>query len=200
MPGSSVIIMSKEYIDDEDSIVVVPWMPCSTLRSRIESLPLALRDKMNPTTALFIHSSKSEVEYLTHVYATAPSINGEKAFIELLRLAKSGWCTAQHLDLGELMDSGFCQRVVELMCCIKGLFGIPFVTVSVQKYISKRGLKRIRKSKCAICGVRKRNRILYKCRNCEAHRYCSRKCQKIDWKGGHSSICEAIRQQLLNWK
>ena len=43
------------------------------------------------------------------------------------------------------------------------------------------------------------NNKLYKCKQCQVIRYCSRKCQKIDWnKNNHTVLCERFTKMLNN--
>ncbi|KJY00065.1 hypothetical protein TI39_contig343g00019 [Zymoseptoria brevis] len=52
------------------------------------------------------------------------------------------------------------------------------------------------KPKCAFCGERTgKDQKLMKCGGCKITVYCDRKCQKLDWKKGHKTACQAMSKQ-----
>ncbi|GAQ79709.1 hypothetical protein KFL_000360260 [Klebsormidium nitens] len=47
---------------------------------------------------------------------------------------------------------------------------------------------------------RKEGTALMKCAKCEKARYCSKACQKADWKSGHRDECEARKYSFAHWQ
>ena len=50
--------------------------------------------------------------------------------------------------------------------------------------------------KCPTCGEKGKHR----CTGCYLELYCSKVCQKKDWKKGHKTVCEVVRAQFKEVK
>eukprot|EP01084_Bolivina_argentea_P043123 79469_1 len=82
------------------------------------------------------------------------------------------------------------SRCIELVCIRNILYDEEIKMESIEEWESNQ----FPSLKCAVCGIKKSTCKLYKCCNCKLVKYCSRKCQKIDWKIDHYSICELVKE------
>eukprot|EP01084_Bolivina_argentea_P257882 434558_1 len=172
---SNMLVMPEESCNDADSVIVTVRLPqifsgyILTQRSRVNKL-IKLISKDN---------RRFQMEWYNKTARKA------KRFMQKEQPSMDKYGIQLSVEASCLM--------IELMCCRHCFNGDKIIMETLKEWESLdcyKCCKMFKTNKCKVCGVKKNESKLYKCSNCRSVKYCSKKCQKIDWKAKHYLNCK----------
>eukprot|EP01084_Bolivina_argentea_P090410 162932_1 len=189
--GSKIFILPKKSLHDTDSVM----------------LHIRLPEIFGNSFGLQIFSQQSYINEFIKRISTSSLWFEIDRYHKVIAEAKDFIQKEKHLmdKHGIEMSHEVCDCFIELICIQHYLYGNKITMQTVKEWESNNAnYKMVQKDKCNVCGIGKNERKLYACSNCRWLKYCSKKCQKLDWKNNHHSICAALKTQTMiyysNWE
>eukprot|EP01084_Bolivina_argentea_P023613 44070_1 len=93
-----------------------------------------------------------------------------------------------------MMSTETTNCIIEYVILREILLGQKIDLISKKQRIYNLEIERMNKSKnkCATCNIGKKEKKLLKCSGCKKIKYCSKSCQKRDWKSRHRAFSKLI--------